>query len=107
MPAGSIARATGWEGMQYTATVTLPNLAQGLFRRRPRVVALVERCGIERYGRRLLATVQQRYGDGPLRIRNGKSNVRQPLCARGVVRRPRGGTMVLQPFQQRTPKVSR
>ena len=25
MPAGSIARATGWEGMQYTATVTLPN----------------------------------------------------------------------------------
>jgi cytochrome P450 len=76
MPAGSIARATGWEGMQYTATVTLPNLAQGLFRRRPRVVALVERCGVERYGRRLLATLQQRYGDGPLRIRNGKSNVR-------------------------------
>jgi cytochrome P450 len=50
MPAGSIARATGWEGMQYTATVTLPN------------------------------------------------RLRQPLCARGVVRRSGGGTMVLQPF---------
>jgi len=35
----------------------------------------VERCGIERYGRRLLAALQQRYGDGPLWIRNGKNNV--------------------------------
>jgi hypothetical protein len=75
MPAEGIPRASGWAGLQYTATVALPNLVQGLVRRRPHAVALVERSGIERYGRRFLTALQRKHGDGPLWIRSGKDNV--------------------------------
>jgi hypothetical protein len=64
-------RSSLTEGLGFTALVGLPNAAQGLFRRRPVVVAVLDRLGLYAGGHRLLAALQRRYGDGPVWVRVG------------------------------------
>ena len=59
------------EGLGFTALVALANVAQGLFRRRPGVVAVLDRLGVNAGGHRLLAALQRRYGGGPVWVRVG------------------------------------
>lgn len=59
-------QASSTEGRRFTALVALPNLGEGLFRRRPTVTALLDRIGVPDRAHRLLATLQHRYGDGPI-----------------------------------------
>jgi cytochrome P450 len=64
-PSG-IRQASRTESARFTALVALPNLAEGLFRRRPTMTALLDRIGVPHRAHRLLATLQSRYGDGPI-----------------------------------------
>lgn len=63
------------EGLAFTALVALPNVAQGLFRRRHRVVAALDRFGVNAGGHRLLASLQRRYGDGPMWVPVGQQPI--------------------------------
>jgi cytochrome P450 len=46
-----------------------PLFAKGLILRRPKVVGLLARTGVEEGGVRLLARLRRKYGEGPLRLR--------------------------------------
>jgi hypothetical protein len=59
-------QASPTESARFTALVALPNLAEGLFRRRPTVTALLDKMGVPGRAHRLLAGLQGRYGDGPV-----------------------------------------
>lgn len=54
------------ESVRFTTLVALPNLAEGLFSRRPRVTAALNRVGVARRAHRLLTALHHRYGDGPI-----------------------------------------
>lgn len=57
---------TTFESLRFTALVALPNVAEGLFSRRPTVTAALNRAGVSRRAHRLLKTLHRRYGDGPI-----------------------------------------
>jgi cytochrome P450 len=63
---GELRQASRSESGRFTALVALPNLAEGLFRRRPAVSVLLDRIGVPHRAHRLLAALQSRYGDGPM-----------------------------------------
>lgn len=65
-------RATRIEGLRFTAEVALPNLIQGLFQRRRRLVWLVAKTGVENRGRSLLSRLRDTYGDGPTWVGGAK-----------------------------------
>ena len=67
----SFSHASVAEGLAFTTLVALPNMAQGLFRPRPRVAATLNRLGVPERGRRLLARLHRRYGDGPIWVSVG------------------------------------
>ncbi|OYN75404.1 cytochrome P450 [Mycolicibacterium sphagni] len=54
------------ESFRFTTLVALPNLAEGLFSRRPIVTAALNRVGVARRAHRLLTAINRRYGDGPI-----------------------------------------
>jgi cytochrome P450 len=54
------------ESFRFTTLVALPNLAEGLFSRRPTVTAALSRVGVARRAHELLAALHRRYGDGPI-----------------------------------------
>lgn len=60
------------EGIRFTSQVALPNVVQGLFRRRPRAVAIADRTGADGLAHSFLAGLKRSYGNGPLWIRVGK-----------------------------------
>ncbi|OJZ64528.1 hypothetical protein BRW65_29000 [Mycobacterium paraffinicum] len=49
--------------------VALPNLAEGLFSRRPAVTAALDRAGVARRAHRLLTGLHRRYGAGPIWVK--------------------------------------
>jgi cytochrome P450 len=73
----------------------LPNVLQGLFRRRPRIVAVATRLDLDRHAAGTLAALRQRYGDGPVWVRVLTSRVLLALSVEDVRRILEGAP---QPF---------
>lgn len=62
------------EGIRFTAQVAVPNVVQGLFRRRRNAVAVAGRTGTDKLAHGFMASLRRSYGDGPLWIRVGKND---------------------------------
>ncbi|WP_300344395.1 cytochrome P450 [Nesterenkonia sp.] len=62
-------RATAAETAQILAEVELPTVAKGPIIRRPRVVAAVERFGLEARAVKWMQAVAEKYGKGPLMLK--------------------------------------
>jgi cytochrome P450 len=60
------------EGVRFTAQVAVPNVLQGLFRRRRTAVALATRTGADSLAHGFIAGLKRSYGNGPLWIRVAK-----------------------------------
>jgi cytochrome P450 len=65
----NLPKATLGETLAVLADVILPTLAKGVLIRRPPVVALAERLGLDRRAVRRLQRLRDRYGTGPLLLR--------------------------------------
>jgi hypothetical protein len=57
------------EGVRFTAQVAVPNVLQGLFRRRRTAVELATRTGTDSLAHGFMAGLKRSYGNGPLWIR--------------------------------------
>jgi cytochrome P450 len=62
-------RASLLEGIRFTAQVAVPNLVQGLFRRRRRAVAVATRGDVDGHAIGFVAGLRRRYRPGPLWVR--------------------------------------
>ncbi len=60
------------EGLRFTAQVAVPNVIQGLFRRRHTAVAAATRTGADGLAIGFMAGLKRSYGEGPLWIRVAK-----------------------------------
>ncbi len=60
------------EGVRFTAQVAVPNVIQGLFRRRRKAVAVADRTGADRLAFGFMSGLRHSYGDGPVWIRVAK-----------------------------------
>jgi hypothetical protein len=60
------------EGVRFTAQVALPNVIQGLLRRRKHAAAVATRTGADGLAVRFLAGLKRSYGEGPVWIRVAK-----------------------------------
>src|SRR5581483_5308475 len=60
------------EGVRFTAQVAVPNVIQGLFRRRRTPVAVATRTGADSLAYGFMAGLRRSYGNGPLWIRVAK-----------------------------------
>jgi cytochrome P450 len=67
-------RASLVEGIRFTAQVAVPNVVQGLFRRRQRAAAVTGRTGTDKLAYGFMSGLKRSYGDGPLCIRVAKDN---------------------------------
>ncbi len=74
------------EGVRFTAQVALPNVIQGLFRRRKHAVLLATRTGAEGLAVGFLAGLKRSYGEGPVWIRVAKDEALL-LFGRAPIRR--------------------
>ncbi len=63
------------ESLRLKALVLLPNVLQGLFSRRPGMVAMCARLDADRRGYELLERLRGKHGDGVLRLHGGKEVV--------------------------------
>jgi cytochrome P450 len=63
--------ASSAESWCFTMLVALPNLAEGLFSRRPTVTAALDRVGVAHRAHRLLTAMHRRYGNGPIWVKVG------------------------------------
>jgi cytochrome P450 len=63
------------EGIRFTAQVAVPNVLQGLFRRRRTAVAVASRTGTDGLAYGFMASLKRSYGNGPLWIRVAKDEV--------------------------------
>jgi cytochrome P450 len=94
--AGRLPKATLLETLAVLLQVVGPVFAKGVIVRRPAVVAIAARLGVEQAGIRLLQRLRRKYGEGPLLLRLGIR--RQALIlSPGQVRRVLEQTPV--PFQ--------
>src|SRR4029077_1721235 len=64
-PGRELASASPRESLGFTLRVMLPNLLQGLFRRRPRAVGVATRLGADRHAIRTIGRIRRRHGPGP------------------------------------------
>jgi cytochrome P450 len=69
--ARELPRASLLEGMRFTLQVMLPNVAQGLFRRRPRAVSAATRLDADRHAVAVIGGVRRSHGTGPVWVRAG------------------------------------
>jgi cytochrome P450 len=60
------------EGIRFTAQVAVPNVIQGLFRRRRTAAAIASRTGADGLAYGFMSGLRRTYGDGPLWIRVAK-----------------------------------
>ena len=79
------------EGVRFTAQVALPNLIQGLFRRRKQASAIASRTGADGLAVGFLAGVKRSYGEGPVWIRVAKDETLL-LLGRTPIRRALEGS---------------
>lgn len=68
-PDTQVAEASVLDSAKVAVAVVAPMLAQGVIRRRPRVVRLVQRLDLERRAGDVMRRLRARYGDGPLHLR--------------------------------------
>lgn len=59
------------EGVRFTAQVGVPNVVQGLFKKRPGVVSTVGRLPADALAYRLVAGLAEKYGPDPFWVRVG------------------------------------
>ena len=59
------------EGVRFTAQVGVPNVAQGLFRKRERVVTVISKVPAEKLAYRLVEGLAEKYGPDPFWVRVG------------------------------------
>lgn len=62
----ALPHTTRSESLRFTTLVALPNLAEGLFSRRPAVTTALNLIGVAGRAHRLLTALRGRYGDGPI-----------------------------------------
>jgi Cytochrome P450 len=67
-------RASIAEGVRFTAQVAVPNVIQGLFRRRQKAVAVANLASADKLAMGFMAGLQRSYGEGPVWIRVAKNN---------------------------------
>jgi cytochrome P450 len=79
------------EGVRFTAQVALPNLIQGLFRRRKHAAAIATRTGVDGLAVGFLAGMKRSYGEGPVWIRVAKDETLL-LLGRTPIRRALEGS---------------
>jgi cytochrome P450 len=79
------------DGLRFTAQVAVPNLIQGLFRRRRKAVAVATKAGVDGHAVGFMAGLRKRYGDGPLWIRVAKDEALL-LLGRDSIRKALGGS---------------
>jgi cytochrome P450 len=79
------------EGVRFTAQVGVPNVVQGLFRRRRGPVAVATKAGVDGLAVGFLRGLRRSYGNGPFWIRVGKDEVLLVLGAEEI-RRVLGGS---------------
>jgi hypothetical protein len=84
-------RASLLEGIRFTAQVAVPNVIQGLFRRRRSAVALATRTGADGLAVSFVASLKRKYGDGAIWIRVAKDEALL-LLGRSAVRRALEGS---------------
>lgn len=86
MPSEDFPHASLLEGVRFTTQVAVPNLIQGLFRRRRSAVAIGSRTGVESLAASFMAGLRRSYGEGPVWIRVAKDEALL-LLGRGPIRR--------------------
>jgi cytochrome P450 len=59
------------EGVRFTLQAMLPNVVQGLFRRRPRAVAAATKLNVDRHAVGLIGGIRRSHGPGPAWVRVG------------------------------------
>jgi hypothetical protein len=74
------------EGIRFTAQVAVPNVIQGLFRRRRSAVAVATKTGADGLAVSFVASLKRKYGDGPVWIRVAKDEALL-LLGRSTIRR--------------------
>jgi hypothetical protein len=79
-------RASLLEGIRFTAQVAVPNVIQGLFRRRRTATAIATRTGADGLAAGFMAGLKRSHGEGPLWIRVAKDDALL-LLGRGPIRR--------------------
>ena len=94
-PEREIPSASLLEGVRFTLFGVLPNVLQGLFRRRRRIVAVATRLDIDRHAAGTVSALRRRYGDGPVWIRVLTSRVLLALSVEDLRRILEGAP---QPF---------
>ncbi len=67
--AGELPSASTIEGVRFTTQVLLPNLLQGLFRRRRRAVMLATRLNVDGQAIGLIGGLREKHGPGPFWVR--------------------------------------
>ena len=79
-------RASIVEGVRFTAQVAVPNVIQGLFRRRATAVAIAARTGADKLAAGFMAGLKRSYGDGPVWIKVAKNDAVLVLGEAGIRR---------------------
>jgi cytochrome P450 len=62
------------DGLRFTAQVAVPNVIQGLFRRRRKAAAVAARTGADGLAVGFMSGLRRSYGDGPIWIRVAKND---------------------------------
>lgn len=85
MPARDFPHASLLEGIRFTAQVAVPNVAQGLFRRRRTIAAVAGHTHADSLAIGFMEGLKRSYGEGPVWIRVGASEALLVL-GRGPIR---------------------
>jgi cytochrome P450 len=72
------------EGVRFTAQVGIPNVVQGIFRRRAQVVKVASRAGVDGLAVGFMKGLRRSYGDGPVWIRVAKDEALLVLGAEQI-----------------------
>src|SRR4051794_135341 len=83
------------DGVRFTVFGVLPNVLQGLFRRRRRIAAVATRLDLDRHAAGTVTALRRRYGDGPVWVRVLTSRVLLALSVEDLRRILEGAP---QPF---------
>lgn len=74
------------QGVRFTLQAMLPNVAQGLFRRRPRAVAAATKLNVDRHAVGLIGGIRRSHGPGPVWVRVGTDQMLLALSTDDVRR---------------------
>jgi cytochrome P450 len=74
------------EGVRFTLQAMLPNVVQGLFRRRPRAVAAATKLNVDRHAVGLIGGIRRSHGPGPVWVRVGTEQMLLALSTDDVRR---------------------